>query len=78
MRLVFHRVENIVEKEENAGTQRISPFLTMSSKGIFIRVGKSHLCGKSVNLSYQARKYCDVEIMLVLCNFPKFSTVVSL
>ena len=38
---VFDRVENIVEKWENAALQHFSPFPKMCSKGLFLGVVKS-------------------------------------
>ena len=46
LKFVFGRVENIVGKGENAGYQH---FLTMFSKGFFLKVvKKSGLCGKKL------------------------------
>ena len=38
------RVETIVDKVENAGFQHFSPFPTMFSKSIFLKVVKNHGC----------------------------------
>ena len=38
---VHDRIENIVEKGENAGLPAFSLFSTMFSKGLFLRVFKS-------------------------------------
>ena len=42
---VFCKVENTVEKAENAGLPAFSPFPTMFSKGFLLRVVKSQDCG---------------------------------
>ena len=36
IKVVFHKIENIVEKEENAGYQHFFSFPTMFSKGFFL------------------------------------------
>ena len=44
---LLDKVENIVEKRENAGYQHFLPFPTMFSKSIFLRVVKvGILCRK--------------------------------
>ena len=48
---MMERVENIVGKGENADYQYFSPFPTMFSKGLFVRVVKSQDCVvKSLNM----------------------------
>ena len=45
LKLALGRVENIVGKRENAGYwSAISPFSTMCSKGLLLRVVKSRDC----------------------------------
>ena len=44
MNLVMKRVENSVGKGENAGYQHFSPYPTLFSKSLFVRVVKSQGC----------------------------------
>ena len=44
VKVIFHRIENIVGKEENAGLPAFSSFPTMFSKGFFLQHIKSHHC----------------------------------
>ena len=42
IKVVFHRIENIMGKGENAGYQHLPFFSTMFSKGFFLQCFKSH------------------------------------
>ena len=42
--LIWEESKKVVGKRENAGYQYISPFLTVSSTGLFIKVDKSRDC----------------------------------
>ena len=44
VRFVLGRIENIVEKGENAGLPAFSPFPTMFSRAFFFKVVKSRDC----------------------------------
>ena len=44
IKVVFHSIENIVGKEENAGYQHFLLFPTMFSKGFFLQCVKSRHC----------------------------------
>ena len=44
IKVVFHKIENIVGKEENAGYQHFNLFLPMFSIGYFLQCVKSCQC----------------------------------
>ena len=41
---ILYRIENIVEKRENAGYQHFLLFPTMFTKGFFLRIVKRRAC----------------------------------